>query len=104
MSLSGAEMVQGRPLLSRKSTAQLSDCGVVHEVCIDHRGRLPGFSPLTVDAEKVIQHCCLSVCAQVSMQRMVMHRQSQCSLTVHQLYQVSCVIAVVCVSVLVRLF
>ena len=22
---------------------------VVHEVCIDHRGRLPGFSPLTVD-------------------------------------------------------
>ena len=23
--------------------------GVVHKVCIDHRGRLPGFSPLTVD-------------------------------------------------------
>jgi len=27
----------------------LSDYGVVDEVCIDHRGRLPGFSPLTVD-------------------------------------------------------
>ena len=27
----------------------LSDCGVVHEVCIDHQGRLPGFSSLTVD-------------------------------------------------------
>ena len=33
--MSGAETVQERPLLSRKSKAQLSDCGVVHEVCID---------------------------------------------------------------------
>ena len=49
MTLSGAETVQERPLLSRESKAQLSDCGVIHEVCIDHRGRLPGFSPLTVD-------------------------------------------------------
>ena len=38
-----------RPLLSRKSKARLSDCGVIHKVCIDHRGWLPGFSPLTVD-------------------------------------------------------
>ena len=49
MTLSGAETVQERPLLSRKSKARLSDCGVIHEVCIDHRGRLPGFSTLTVD-------------------------------------------------------
>ena len=49
MTLSGVETVQERPLLSRKSKARLSDCGVVHKVCIDHRGRLPGFSPLTVD-------------------------------------------------------
>ena len=35
MTLSGAETVQERPLLSRKSKARLSDCGVVHEVCID---------------------------------------------------------------------
>ena len=46
---SGAETAQERPLPSRRSKARLSDCGVVHEVCIDHRGRLPGFSPLTVD-------------------------------------------------------
>ena len=49
MTLSGAETVQERSLLSRKSKARLSDCGVVNEVCIDHRGRLPGFFPLTVD-------------------------------------------------------
>jgi len=49
VTLSGAETVQERPLLSRKSKAQLSGCGVVHEVCIDHRGQLPRFSPLTVD-------------------------------------------------------
>ena len=46
MTLSSVETV---PLLSRKSKARLSDCGVVHEVCIDHRGRFPGFSPLSVD-------------------------------------------------------
>ena len=49
MTLSGAETVQERPMLSRESKARLSDCGLVHEVCIDYRGRLPGFSPLTVD-------------------------------------------------------
>ena len=49
VTLSGAETVQERPLLLRKSKARLSDCGVVHDVCIDHRGRLPGFCPLTVD-------------------------------------------------------
>ena len=49
MTLSGAKTVQERPLLSRESKAWLSDCGVIHEVCIDHRGRLSGFSPLTVD-------------------------------------------------------
>ena len=49
MTLSGAETVQERPLLSRESKAWLLDCGIVHEVCIDHRGRLPGFCPLTVD-------------------------------------------------------
>ena len=52
MTLSSAETVQERPLLSRKSKARLSDCGVVHEVCIVHRGRLPGFSPLTVDVNR----------------------------------------------------
>ena len=49
VTLSGAETVQERPLLSRKRKARLSDCGVVHEVCIDHRGQLPGFSQMTVD-------------------------------------------------------
>ena len=39
-----------RPLLSRESKTRLSDSVVVHEVCIDRRGRLPGFSPLTVDS------------------------------------------------------
>ena len=47
------ETVQERPLLSRESKSRLSDCGVVHEVCIDHRGRLPGFSPLTVTVQTV---------------------------------------------------
>jgi len=35
--------------LPRESNTRLSDCGVIYEVGIDHRGRLPGFSPLTVD-------------------------------------------------------
>jgi len=30
VTLSGAELVQERPLLSRESKARLSDCGVVH--------------------------------------------------------------------------
>jgi len=47
--LSGAEVVQERPLLSRESKNGLSDCGIIHEVGIDHQGRLPGFSPLIVD-------------------------------------------------------
>jgi len=38
VTLSGAEAVQERPLLSRESKTRLSDCGVVHEVGIDHRG------------------------------------------------------------------
>ena len=38
MTLSGAETVQERPLLSRKSKARLSDCGVVHEVASDTYG------------------------------------------------------------------
>ena len=33
MTLSGAETVQERPLLSRESKARLSDCGVVHVQC-----------------------------------------------------------------------
>ena len=49
MTLSGAEAVQERPLLSRESKTRLLDYGVVHEVGIDHQCRLPGFSPLTVD-------------------------------------------------------
>jgi len=49
VTLSSAEAVQEKPLLSRESKTRLSDYGVVHEVGIDHRSRLPGFSPLTVD-------------------------------------------------------
>jgi len=49
VTLSGVEAVQEGPLLSRESKTRLSDCGVIHEVGIDHRGRVPGFSPLTVD-------------------------------------------------------
>jgi len=49
VTLSGVEAVQEKPLLSRESKTRLSDCGVVHKVGIDHRGRLPGFSPLTID-------------------------------------------------------
>ena len=46
MPLAGAETVQERPLLLWKG---MPDCGVVHQVGIDHRSRLPGFPPLTFD-------------------------------------------------------
>ena len=36
VTLSGVEVVQERPLLSRESETRLSDCGVVHEVGIDY--------------------------------------------------------------------
>jgi len=49
VTLPGVEVVQKRPLLSRESKTSLLDCGVVHEVGIDHRSRLPELSPLTVD-------------------------------------------------------
>jgi len=49
VTLSGAEAVQERPVLSRECKTRLSDCGVVHEVGTDHRSRLPRNSPLTVD-------------------------------------------------------
>ena len=52
MPLIGAETVQERPLLSWKGETRLPDCGVVHQVGIDHRSRLPGFRPLTF----AIQH------------------------------------------------
>ena len=52
VTLSGAEAVQERPVLSRESKTWLSDCGVIREVGIDHRGRLAGFSPLTVDCRR----------------------------------------------------
>ena len=39
----------GETIVVEGEQSPVSDCGVVHEVCIDHRGRLPGFSPLTVD-------------------------------------------------------
>ena len=45
----GAETVQERPLLSCKGETRLPDCGVVHQVGIDHRSRLSGFPPLTFD-------------------------------------------------------
>jgi len=41
VTVSGAKMVQERALLLRESKARLSDCAVVHKVCIDHRGQLP---------------------------------------------------------------
>ena len=49
MPLTGAETVQERPLLSWEGETRLLDCGVVHQVGIDHRSRLPGFSSLTFD-------------------------------------------------------
>ena len=47
--MTGKETVQERPLLSWKGKTRLSYCGVVHQVGIDHRSRLPGFPPLTFD-------------------------------------------------------
>ena len=41
MTLSGVETVQERPLLSRKSKARLSDCGVVHKVSSKSAEMLP---------------------------------------------------------------
>ena len=49
MSLAGAETVQERPLLSWEGETRLLDCGVVHQVGIDHRSRLPGFPQMTFD-------------------------------------------------------
>jgi len=49
MPLTGMETVQERPLLSWEGETRLPDCGVVHQVDIDHRSRLPGFPPLTFD-------------------------------------------------------
>jgi len=57
VTLSGEEAVQERSLLSRERKTRLSDCGVVHEVGIDHRGRLPGFSPLSVDVNWFHVNC-----------------------------------------------
>ena len=50
--LTGAEMVQERPLLSWESETRLPDCGVVHQVralTVDHKSRLSGSPPLTFD-------------------------------------------------------
>jgi len=47
--LTGAETVQERPLLSCEGKTRLLDCGVVYQMGIDHRSRLPGFPPLTFD-------------------------------------------------------
>ena len=49
MPLTSAETVQERPLLSWKGETRLPDCGVVHQVDINHRSQLPGFLPLTSD-------------------------------------------------------
>jgi len=43
--LTSTETVQERPLLLWEGETRLSDCGVIHQVGIDHRSRLP----LTVD-------------------------------------------------------
>jgi len=45
--LDGTETVQKRPLLSWEGETRLLDCGVVHQVGIDHRSQLPEFPPLT---------------------------------------------------------
>jgi len=45
--LTGKETVQERPLLSYDGETRLPDCGVVHQVGIDHQSQLPGFPLLT---------------------------------------------------------
>ena len=48
VSLFRAKTVQQRPLLSREVETRLPDCGVTHQVRIDHLSRLPVMPPSTI--------------------------------------------------------
>ena len=53
MSLFRAKTIQQRPLLSKEVKTRLPDCGVAHQVRVDHLSRLPVTPPSTFDVSQL---------------------------------------------------